>query len=298
MTRPRCTVVVPAHDRPRALARCLEALARLDYPADRFGVVVVDDGSPEPLRPVAERAREGGLDVACVRQENAGPAAARNRGAAASDASILAFTDDDCRPEPGWLDRLALTVEAEPSALVGGRTVNALPDNPWSEASQQLVAYLYEYYLPPSGPRPRAFLTSNNMAVAREPFVAAGGFSELFPDAAAEDREFCERWMAAGRDLRRVPEAVVRHHHPLDAISFLEQHFRYGRGARRFREAVEVEATRGLEPPAFYLDLLRWPFRHGDLPRASSVAARFCLSQVANALGYFRESAARMIEPG
>lgn len=306
MSRPTCTVVVPAHRRPPALARCLEALARLDYPADRLDVVVVDDGSPDPLRPAVEAMRPGGRSdagprrgaasaepaVRWIRQENAGPAAARNRGARASAARIVAFTDDDCEPEVDWLARLVEALEEVPDALVGGRTVNALPDNPWSVASQQLVSYLYDYYLEPDdeheGPRPGAFLTSNNLAAFREAFLEEGGFAERFPDAAAEDRELCRRWRAGGGRLRYEPGAVVRHSHRLDALSFLRQHYRYGRGARRLREVADAGGGAELEGPGFYAGLLRWPLGRLEQPEALVTTALLSLSQVAAAAGYVR----------
>lgn len=287
MSAPACTVAVPAHGRPGPLGRCLRALARLRPPEGGYEVLVVDDGSPEPLQPVAEGFRDR-LRVRCVRQPNAGPAAARNRGAAESDARFLAFTDDDCEPDPDWLLRLVEAAAAEPDAMVGGRTVNALPGNPWSDASQQLVSYLYEYYLPE---RPGAFFTSNNLAVERRAFLEAGGFSERFPDAAAEDREFCRRWRRRGGRLVHVPEAVVRHRHELGPVSFLEQHYRYGRGASRLRE-TGAEDGPGLEPPSFYVDLLRWPLRRGTTPGAVGRAAILALSQLANAAGYLRSALA------
>ncbi len=300
MSRATCTVVVPAHGRPRALSRCLDALARLDYPADRRDVVVVDDGSSDPLRPTVEamRSRAGRSDgepaVRWIRQENAGPASARNRGASESGARVVAFTDDDCEPEPGWLGELVGALEEDPGALVGGRTVNALPDNPWSVASQQLVSYLYDYYLESEverdGPRPGAFLTSNNLAATRDTFLAAGGFEERFPDAAAEDRELCRRWRAGGGRLLYEPGAVVHHSHHLDALSFLKQHHRYGRGARRLREAAGAGDGRVFEGPAFYAGLVRWPLGRLEPPEALVTAALLALSQVATVTGYLRQA--------
>src|SRR3990172_7747823 len=86
------------------------------------------------------------IDATCVRQRNAGPASARNTGAAQARGEFLAFTDDDCRPAPDWLRGLALRLTQSPDCVIGGRTTNALPDNPYSSASQLLIDYLYSYY--------------------------------------------------------------------------------------------------------------------------------------------------------
>src|SRR5271170_7752963 len=100
------SIVVPTYNRPRQLAACLAALARLDYPRDRFHVVVVDDGSASPMDTVIAAFRDR-LDIECHRQANSGPGPARNRGARSAKGRILAFTDDDCAPHSDWLKTLA-----------------------------------------------------------------------------------------------------------------------------------------------------------------------------------------------
>ncbi|HEV2763340.1 MAG TPA: glycosyltransferase, partial [Pyrinomonadaceae bacterium] len=223
MTRPQpfFSVVVPTRARPAQLAACLDALARQEYPRERFEVVVVNDGGPEPSE-VFERFA-GRLDATLVTQKHAGPAAARNTGARRARAPFLAFTDDDCRPDPVWLKALEARLRDAPGAAVGGRTVNALPRNLFSTASQSLTEYLYEYFDAAEGRA--AFFTSNNLALSSELFRAVGGFDESFPLAAGEDRELCDRWRARGHRLTYAPDAVVRHAHALTLRSFCRQHF-------------------------------------------------------------------------
>ena len=75
---PTFSVVIPTYNRPQQLKRCLAALAALDYPHDRFEVIVVDDASPTPLNRLVEAVQDR-IRARFVRQErNAGPAAARN----------------------------------------------------------------------------------------------------------------------------------------------------------------------------------------------------------------------------
>ncbi len=290
---PRFSVVVPTYDRPERLARCLRALATLDYPPDRYEVVVVDDGSHAPLDPVVDAVpTPDGLTVRLLRQDNAGPAAARNRGAAAARAPQLAFTDDDCTPRPGWLSALDAALAAHPDALVGGRVDNALTGNPFSGASQILVTYLYEQQA-----RAQAhdgdgsalgFFASNNIALPAEGFARLGGFDESFPLAAAEDRDLCARWVESGGRLHYEPTAVIDHHHALGPTSFWRQHANYGRGAwqynrgRRQRTGAELRVA----PVGFYAGMLRRPF--ADLPaaRAVAVAGLLAVSQVATATGF------------
>lgn len=286
---PGVTIVVPTRDRPGHLASCLDALTALDYPAHRMHVVVVDDGSVESPRPVVDRFRER-FDVQLLEQETAGPAAARNAGVARARNEYVAFTDDDCAPEPDWLLALAAGFERSPRAMLGGRTVNALATNPFSEASQELVSYLYEYYNSPEhGAR---FLASNNMAMPTELFLQVGGFHTSFPRAAAEDRDLCDRWHEAGHGIRYVSEAVVRHSHALGFSRFWKQHFGYGRGAHGYhaRRAERGEAPIRPEPLRFYIGLLAHPVRRGAGLRAPSLSVLLGLAQIANALGYVAEA--------
>lgn len=286
---PGFTIVVPTHDRPTRLSQCLRALSALDYPRDKLQIVVVDDGSPNSLREVVDR--EGhGLDIELIVQENAGPASARNIGVERARHPYVAFTDDDCAPDPRWLLELAVALAETPTALIGGRTVNALPKNLYAEASQELVSYLYEYYNTDDEAR---FFTSNNMALPIEGFRAVGGFSASFPLAAAEDRDLCRRWFEAGSPMSYAPRALVDHFHELKLRSFTTQHFGYGRGAHGYhqRRAERGEARVRLEPMRFYTGLLSYPMRRHSPAKAFGIAVLMFVSQAANASGYFFEKA-------
>src|SRR6266516_2198086 len=212
-----CTVVVPTRNRPRQLLECLRSIAALDYPRERLEVVVVDDGGPTGA---AEVAREvGGLEIEVVETPHLGPAGARNAGARRAGGEILAFTDDDCRVDPGWLAALTAALRSSGPQAAGGRTLNALPADRWATASQKLVDLLYAYYN--LGPGRVEFLATNNLAVGAEAFREIGGFDERY--RTAEDREFCRRWRGLGFELLYVPDAIVHHGHPLTLGAFARQ---------------------------------------------------------------------------
>ncbi len=287
MPEPIVSIVVPTYNRPAKLQACLGALAALDYPRERFEVVVVDDGSPTPLDAVVAPFRER-LDVNLIHQRNAGPATARNSGAAIARGELLAFTDDDCAPEPNWLAVLEREHRAAPDRMIGGRMINSYADNVYSAASQELIAYLYAYY--ESQGQPRLFVTSN-VAVPTQAFRTLGGFETRFALAAGEDREFCDRWLDRGGSLTYAPDAVVHHYHALNLRRFVRQHTNYGRGA--FHVHTLRAQRRGgrirVEPLAFYLGMLSYPFREHAAFDAARLSALFVLAQWANAAGFFRE---------
>jgi len=286
---PLFTVIVPTHGRAASLRRCLDALARQTLPVSEWHAIVVDDGGQQDLAPIVAAVR-GRVRIDLIRQRRSGPAAARNAGAAAARGRYLAFTDDDCTPVPGWLAALACASERAPRDMLGGPIVNAVRQNLYSDVSQTVVSYLYEYYNAGGTVR---FLTSNNIAVPAEGFRALGGFSRGFRLAAAEDRDFCERWLNAGYSMTLAPDAVVEHHHALGFRSFWRQHFHYGRGAHGFHRARAAQARvpMSVEPLGFYVGLLRYPFRQRrGLPSASRTVL-MAVTQVANAAGYFFEAA-------
>src|SRR5437868_6703450 len=97
---PRCSVIVPTYRAERTIPALLAALARQTVPAADFETIVVDDGLPDETAALAERA---GARV--LRQQNRGPAAARNAGSRAAAADLLVFTDADCEPEEDFLAR-------------------------------------------------------------------------------------------------------------------------------------------------------------------------------------------------
>jgi GT2 family glycosyltransferase len=284
----KVSIIVPTYCRPKQLSRCLEGIAGLKYPRESFEVLVVDDGSVTPPQEVV-RTFALSLDIKLITQSHSGPAAARNMGAQNARGELLAFTDDDCAPSAGWLGALASQQEHAPGCAVGGHTINALVENPYSAASQMLIDYLYSYFNVDG--KEATFFTSNNFCVPAEQFRAIGGFDTNFPLAAGEDREFCHRWLDRGYRMIYASEAKVYHFHALRFRTFWRQHFNYGRAAhffwqirrRRNRERIQ------LEPLRFYTDMVRHPFSHGQDKMRFRFIGLLLLSQAANAAGFLWE---------
>jgi GT2 family glycosyltransferase len=277
-----CSVIVPTHGRPAQLGDCLEALGRLDYPRDRLEVIVVADGPDGRVAAAVERAA-GRLQVELVSQPWAGPAAARNAGAARARGDILAFTDDDCAPTASWLRRLVERCSADCAA--GGRTVNGVAGNPYASTAQLIIDVGYAHSR-------SAFFTTNNLVLPVDRFHAIGGFDPEF--MTSEDRDLCERWVAGGMRMAYVPDAVVLHFRDLGFRSFLRQHFAYGRGAFRFHRAhLRRRGERVPIEPSYYRALVAEPFRR----RRPGLVALLLFWHLANTAGFVREwLASRSVE--
>lgn len=283
--QPYCSIIVPTYERPAQLTECLAALAQLEYPRDRFEVIVIDDGGRNPLAHITDGFR-GRLDITMLFQANAGPAAARNTAAARARGELLVFTDDDCRPEPSWLQHLVERFASRPERAIGGRTINALHNNLYSSTSQMIIDVGYAQNNP--DPENSHFFASNNLAVPRESFRTVGGFDPNF--TTSEDRDLCARWVARGLRMTYAPEAVVQHAHHLTLWSFCRQHFRYGRGAFRYhREQARRWNRRIRIEPSFYLALLRYPFTHEPARKALLITALLLVWHLANTAGFVWE---------
>jgi glycosyltransferase involved in cell wall biosynthesis len=290
MTAVRWSVVVPTYDRPRQIAACLKSLGTLTPPSGGFEIIVVNDGGRAPPLEAVERARHGTpARVTVLTQENQGPAVARNTGAERAQGEWLAFTDDDCLPDQGWLLQLDRVTSGSPDILLGGRTMNAFEDNIYSVASQLLTDFTSAYF---DGGAAGRFYNSNNMAVPRDAFLKAGGFDVRLPKA-GEDREFSDRWSARGQPTRTVEFAVVHHAHNLTLLSFLRQHFTYGRAASEYRR-IRADAGRPVRVELrFYLRSLRYAGTVARGLRAAALSTLIFLAHGAYGAGLLLETIRR-----
>jgi GT2 family glycosyltransferase len=276
--QPDFSIIVPTYNRPTQIRACVAALSCLDYPRDRFEVVIVDDGGAEPadvdIAPFRDR-----LEIKVFRQTNAGPGSARNTGANNAKGRMLAFTDDDCMPRADWLKALAARYGALPDpAMVGGSVANALPDNPFATASQLIVDVGNAYHN--SDPNNSRFFTTSNLAVPADRFHELGGFDESFGTTASEDRELCGRWKHCGYRMIYAPEVVVDHAHALTTRTFIQQHFNYGRGSARFQQVRARQGWQAFSPdPHYYRDLLRVPFARFRFHKAAGLSVLLFASQ-------------------
>src|SRR5207253_2430962 len=110
---PRVSVIVCSFNGARTISECLEGVVALHYPT--YEVIVVDDGSTDETPLIA-----ASFNVRLIRTANRGLSSARNTGLAAASGEIVAYLDDDARPDPEWLTYLAATFLGSQHVAVGG----------------------------------------------------------------------------------------------------------------------------------------------------------------------------------
>jgi hypothetical protein len=176
------TIVVPATDRPPTLGRCLAALGRSDEPHE---VVVV------------------------TAPAGAGPAAARNAGAAGGEGGILIFVDADVEVHPDALRRLREALDRDPGldAVFG-----TYDDRPAAPTTVSRFRNLLHHHVHVSSPGPAATFWAGLGAIRREAFEAVGGFdARRFERPSIEDIELGVRLCAAGHRVALEPAARGTH---------------------------------------------------------------------------------------
>ncbi|MEY2399671.1 MAG: hypothetical protein QOJ00_2845, partial [Actinomycetota bacterium] len=199
-----CSVIVCTRNRPELLREALGAVMPTLRCDDEL--VVVDSASESAsTRDVCDE-----LGARCVRAEVKGLSIARNRGVAESTGDIVVFTDDDCRPQPGWLDAIDAAFDAADVGFVIGQ-VRADVDDP---------------YLPfDATPRPRRVFEGivdpidighgACMAFRREAYVAYGGADDRLGAGSrllsAEDHDLFLRMLVHGWKGKYEPGALVLH---------------------------------------------------------------------------------------
>jgi cellulose synthase/poly-beta-1,6-N-acetylglucosamine synthase-like glycosyltransferase len=161
--------------------------------------------------------------VRLINQANAGPAAARNRGALEARGAIILFTDDDCVPTPGWLDAM-LKPFADPE-VVG---IKGAYRTHQKAIVARFVQIEYEDRYRRMATLPNIdFVDTYSAAFRRDRFLEMTGYDTSFPVACAEDAELSYRMSARGWKMKFIPEAIVHHAHPETISSYLKKKYKF-----------------------------------------------------------------------
>ncbi len=212
----RASIIIPTFNAAATLAECLEACQRQTHPA--IEIIVADDGSTDTTPDIAQR-----FGVRYARQENRGPAAARNAGARIASGDVLVFTDSDCVPEPDWLETLLAGFTDTSVAGVGGSYGIRNESSLLARIVHEEIVLRHHRFRDVVD-----YLGSFNVAYRRNAFEAAGGFDESFAQASGEDNDLAYRLHDNGGVLRFVAGARVAHYHPTRLLPYLRTQMRHG----------------------------------------------------------------------
>lgn len=194
---PAVSVVVASHARADRLRILLEALDEQTFPRERFELVVVHTYDAAVA--------EGLFAARAVRELHAGEAPARpsiqrEAGWRAASAPLIAFVDDDCRPEPDWLERLLATAGEHPGDVIQGET---------KPEPRELHLFEHPHFRALAVRAPDLRMQTCNILYERALLERIGGFD---PRAVTgEDMDLGIRARDAGAGLVGARDAVVYH---------------------------------------------------------------------------------------
>jgi cellulose synthase/poly-beta-1,6-N-acetylglucosamine synthase-like glycosyltransferase len=228
---PSVLILIPCRNEEETVAELCASLGRLDYPADKRSIVLINDGSHDQTATQIERFIQGRVDWELLSlATNVGKASALNQALAQFPFGEIVYVfDADHRPEPEVLKR-AVRCFADPR--VAGVTGRTLPSNPLASPSAYYAAvenYINQMVTMRAKDRLglAPALLGSNCGYRRSALTACGGFRD---GAFSEDSDLTVRFYRAGYTIRFVPEALAYHQVPETIQGYLKQHIRWARG--------------------------------------------------------------------
>ncbi len=202
---PFVSVIVPVYNDPERLAMCLTALQKQTHAKDSYEVIVVDNGSVEPIDPVVARFPQ----VAALRETRPGSFAARNLGLSVAKGEVIGFTDADCIPAVDWIETgVARLASAPGCGLIAGR-VDLFFKNP----ARPTAAELYDMVM--IGLPQQQFAEEYHFGATANVFTTRSVIDRVGPfDASLKsggDNEWGRRVFAAGLPVVYADEVRVSH---------------------------------------------------------------------------------------
>ena len=223
------SIIVPSFNRHDEIQDLIESFTKLDFPCNRFELIIADDGSTDGTKDlVLEYQNKTELSIHFYSQKNQGPGAARNMGMEKGKGDFFIFIDSDCTVTPHWLSVIDNMLNKENADAFGG------PDSYKDDFPPLLKAINYSMtsFITTGGIRghnkkklgkfyPRSF----NMGLSREVYNQIGGFGSL---RHGQDIEYSHRIIMAGTKVISIPNAFVYHKRRTSIKKFFRQVFNWG----------------------------------------------------------------------
>jgi glycosyltransferase involved in cell wall biosynthesis len=221
----RVSVVVPTLNRSKDIRECIAALEAQTLPRDEFEVIVVDGGSrDDTISVLEEREAAGRIRLRHFTERRKGAGVARNLGVRESHAAHIAFTDDDCIPEPGWLAALLGGFpKDEKCAAVGGPIIPADSGN----VINRYCMHCRNWKGMSFGGR-TMHIPTMNVLYRRQALLEVGVFDENV--IIGEDILLSQKITKQGYSLRNIDAGAVVHKDPATLGALYRKAWAHGTG--------------------------------------------------------------------
>ena len=275
----KISLIIATRNRCEQLRRCLDYVKRLQCKYDWELTIVNNGSSDDTERVVQEFSEQVDFDVKPIYEPRLGLGRSHNAGVANARGEIVAFTDDDCYPDPGFLDQVVRVFEYPEIGYMGGRIL--LYDS--TDAPITIRTSKEVTVIPPGSFIPAGLIQGANMAARRTVIEAIGGFDPMLGPGTpfnCVDVDFVARASAAGFAGGYFPGPVVYHHHGRKqgrVIEDLLDGYAYGRGAYHAKFILN-SATRNLYARHWWWRTT-WQSR-GAFLRELLGAGHYCLARL------------------
>lgn len=255
MNIPRISIIIPVFNAEKTIKACVNAVLHQNVGESELEleVIVVDDGSTDATADIVKSFDR----VKYFRQENFGPAAARNAGALQATGSIFCFIDSDCYPCSDWLKTILSYMNFSEVDVLTGTYGIANVNLILARCIHHEILYRHQNLM---GDWIDVF-GSYNVIFRREIFEKIGGFDVSYRMASGEDNDLSYRLKKVGYRIRFAKDVIVDHEHPTQVWRYLSEQFRHGFWrAKLYR--MHPQMIRG-DGYTFMKDALEIPFSVG-----------------------------------
>lgn len=226
---PHVSIIVPTHNRNSIVGACIESLFALSYPADRYEVIIVNDGSTDDTEKTLSAYRE---KAPCAyrwfTQKNSGISAARNAGIRRAKGEVICFTDDDCVANKNWITELLRGFNKESVGGVGGCVKSVRTGSVYERYSEEAGLLSQKKF------RSMNYLVGCNAAYRKSVLDKVGGFDTFLN--ACEDMDLAIQTQFRGYTLVYAHDAIVCHQHRATLKGLFSQQYRNGMGYMRLHK--------------------------------------------------------------
>lgn len=244
----KISAIVPTYNRAEALHRCLDSLTQQTLDHDDYEIIIVDNDPTNTANAVAnEVAQQTPCSIRYVVVKSVGLHYARNAGANAAEAAILAYTDDDAICGERWLEELLKVYEHDDVGCAGGKIVVKWDKSP----PDWLLPYEAFYGSRDLGDKcrkllPREDVFGANFSIRKKVLFEAGGFH---PDSIGSERVgdgevgLQRELHKSGVQIAWVPNAIVWHIQTVEqngTLQYLKKRLRDHGAEKMYRGFIET----------------------------------------------------------
>ena len=227
---PFISIVIPTTGNVSFIKGLVESVSKLDYPKEKFELILIGDKETKLLKNNTERAKKYGINTT-LRYEPYAAGKKRNIGVEVAKGEIIAFTDDDTILKEDWLNNAVKHLNENSDYVgVGGPNFTPREGLPFAKAVGRIFGskflFSFRYTIGHSRPKEIEHNPTCNYIINKKVFETVKFHDTLWP---GEDAEFDIKLIKKGFKILYAPDVIVWHHRRSRPIPFLKQMFNYGK---------------------------------------------------------------------